>query len=258
MDILKRTFNSEIKGIDETARTLTAYVSTNATDRMDEVLEPKGADLKNFRKNPVVLFGHDYNSPPIGRAQWIKRDAVGLLSKVEFANTEFAKEIFNLYKDGFMKAFSVGFIPQEWEDGDGKKKASRTYTKWELLEYSAVPVPANPEALMLAMEKGILKSDTVKKALGLEVEFKELPEDENLEEPVETQKAVDELIDEMELLESRLTLAEAENTELRVALFEAYATRKKLKQSGIADIDIAQVVGDTVVGAIRRMSGKIK
>ena len=113
MDMLKRVFTGEIKGIDEKEKTLTAYVSTKARDRMDEVLEPKGAELKAFRKNPVVLFGHDYNAPPIGKALWTKADERGIISKVKFANTEFANEVFELYKDGFMNAFSVGFIPKD-------------------------------------------------------------------------------------------------------------------------------------------------
>ena len=129
MKMLKRVFDGEIKSIDEHEHTLTAYVSTGARDRMDEVLSPSGVDLKSFKKNPVVLWAHNYNQPPIGKALWIKRDGEGIVSKVQFAKTEFAQEIFNLYKDGFMKAFSVGFIPREHEDGDGKKTARRTYTK---------------------------------------------------------------------------------------------------------------------------------
>ncbi len=162
-NMLKRVFNSEIKGVDVAERTLTAYVSTNARDRMDEVLDPEGVDLTKFKKNPIVLFAHDYGSPPIAKALWIKKDGDGILSKMQFATTERAEEIFSLYKDGFMKAFSVGFIPKEYTDGDGNKSPRRTYNKWELLEYSAVPVPANPEALALAISKGILKDEGLKK-----------------------------------------------------------------------------------------------
>jgi len=163
--LLKRVFTGEIKGIDEKEHTLTAYVSTGARDRMDEVLSPDGVDLKAYKKNPVVLWAHNYQQPPIGKALWIKRDGEGIVSKVKFANTEFAQEVFELYKDGYMKAFSVGFIPKEHEDGDGKKTPRRTYTKWEMLEYSAVPVPANPEALTLAIQKGVLKNEKLKEML---------------------------------------------------------------------------------------------
>jgi len=152
MDKMLMTFSSEIKGIDEKEGTLTAYVSTKARDRMDEVLLPDGADMRNYKKNPIVLFAHKYDEPPIGKALWIKNDGDGILAKVKFASTEFAQEIFSLFKEGIMNAFSVGFVPKLWEDGDGEKKARRTYTKWEMLEFSAVPVPANPEALALAIQ----------------------------------------------------------------------------------------------------------
>ena len=167
MELLKRVFDGEIKEIDKGERTLTAYVSTNARDRMDEVLDPAGVDLTKFKKNPVVLFAHDYSSPPIGKALWIKKDGDGILSKVQFANTAFAEEIFQLYQGGFMKAFSVGFIPKDYTDGDGEKSPRRTYNKWELLEYSAVPVPANPEALALSIQKGILTDKHLKELMGV-------------------------------------------------------------------------------------------
>lgn len=171
---VKKILNSIVKDINESERTLTAMVSTDGIDRMDEVLDPKGADLRNYRRNPVVLWAHDYNTPPIGKALWIKKSGNGLLSKVQFANTEFGKEIFELYKGGFLSAFSVGFIPKKVDtpelDGDksskGKRKPRRIFKEWEVLEYSAVPVPANPEALSLAMQKGILKSDSLIDAIS--------------------------------------------------------------------------------------------
>ena len=61
-----------------------------------------------------------------------------------------------------MRASSVGFIPKEWEDMDGKGGVWRKYTKQELLELSLVSVPANPEALsgiktmIKAFDEGIL------------------------------------------------------------------------------------------------------
>lgn len=156
--MLKRIFTTQIdaKDINEADSTLTAYVSTLDRDRMDEVVDPKGVDLRQFKKNPVVLWAHDYTSPPVAKALWVKADDKGIISKMKFADTEFAQDIFKMFKDGFLKAFSIGFMPKEWVDGDGKKNTPRrTFTKTELLEYSAVPVPANPEALALAMQKGL-------------------------------------------------------------------------------------------------------
>lgn len=141
--------------------TTVAYISTKDIDRDGEVLEPEGAELKFFRKNPVVMFGHDYSQLPVGKAQWIKTDEKGLIAKTEWAPTQLGEDLKKLYNNGFMRAFSVGFIPREWVDGDKDGEPKRTYKKWDLLEYSAVPVPANPYALALASAEGIVKSKSL-------------------------------------------------------------------------------------------------
>lgn len=281
MKMLKKVFNSEIKGIDEKTHTLTAFVSTGARDRMDEVLSPNGADLKSFKKNPVVLWAHNYSQPPIGKALWIKREGEGIVSKVQFANTEFAQEVFNLYKDGFMKAFSVGFIPKEHEDGDGKKSPRRTYNKWEMLEYSAVPVPANPEALALAISKGVLKDEKLKSMMEAPVEPpKEEEEQEQQpmkkEEPLpdhvlpcpECGTAIDistltkdeqpntDLLEEVNLLKDKNT--ELENTilGLRFRLLEA-SKKKEASLSEMTDNEILKKIEEIGIGVIRKITGKV-
>lgn len=287
MEIKKRTFTGEIKGINEDEKTLTAYISTKARDRMDESLLPEGADLKKYNQNPVVLFAHDYSRPPIGKALWTKKDGKGILSKVQFANTPFAKEIFELFKGGFMNAFSVGFMPKEWVDGDGKKTPARTYTKWEMLEYSAVPVPANPEALALAMQKGILTSETLIKELqgeeqeGVQDEEKpeqteettkeetvsedkkdegteaEKPEEENAEAETTEDKGLDEISAYVDQLEEKVKTYEEEIKQLHVELYTKY-THKENCLLGMTDSEIAEKIGEIAVGVIRQAQGKVK
>ncbi len=142
-------------------------VSTDDVDRMGDIVEPDGMDLGNYRKNPVILWAHDYTLPPIGSSLWIRRQEHGLLAKPRWASTEFAQQIKLLYDEGHLRAWSIGFLVKEWEpivakDKDGQERTTGyRYTKSELLEFSAVPVPANPEALSEAMAKGL----TVGKAL---------------------------------------------------------------------------------------------
>ena len=168
-----KAYVGEIKDIDENERTITAFISTEALDRQNDVMVASGAQLSNYKRNPVVLWAHQYATPPIGRNLWIKRpkDKPGLLAKTQFANTEFADEIFQLYKEQFLNAWSVGFVPLETKDAEDGGNGRRI-EKWDLLEYSAVPVPANPEALQLAYQKGII-GDTLAKELGVEVEEKQ-------------------------------------------------------------------------------------
>lgn len=265
MDKIFKVYNSEIKGIDEKEMTITAYISTDTRDRMDESLDPMGMDKKNYEKNPVVLWAHDYTQPPIGKAVWTKRQGNGVISKVKFAPTEFAQEIFNLYKEGFLKAFSVGFVPKKWEDGDGDKKPRRKYTDWELLEYSAVPVPANPDAVTLAMQKGILKTDSIIKSMEEDMmveepEYSEIENKgqviENIEISTKESDGLDELLAEIDQLKELNSSLEKENQDLRYKYFEALKTIKT-KLSEITVDDLAGKAAEIMNGVIRKHMGKV-
>lgn len=148
-DLIKKVVEIEVKEISD--RVLEFVGSTEKQDRDGEVIRAEGWDLKNYKKNPVFMWAHDYRQPPIGKALSAKVTDNKLTFKIEFADAdtyEFADTIYKLYKGGFLKATSVGFIPREWEDGDGEKAPRRTYKKQELLELSGVPVPSNPDAVL--------------------------------------------------------------------------------------------------------------
>src|SRR3990167_8418958 len=131
MNRIKKAFSSIIKEIDVAKRTLTAVISTGTVDRMGDIVEPEGVSFKNFNKNPVVAWAHNYTMPPIARALWVRRIDKTIVSKMEFAKTEFAEEIFQLYQGGFLRAFSIGFSPIEKEpiDKDGGEWGPQRYLK---------------------------------------------------------------------------------------------------------------------------------
>lgn len=134
-------------------------ISHVSTDRDGDTLEPNGCKFENFMKNPVVLWAHGYTSPPIGKALNLDIQSDRIVSKVKFAPTAFAQEIKALVDGGFVNGASVGFIPDK--DGFVAKENGQGYTfkSWQLLEYSLVPVPNNPNAvremLSAAKTKGI-------------------------------------------------------------------------------------------------------
>lgn len=148
---IHKIFNAKVKDLGEGK--LEAIISTDDIDRHGEIVDINGIDIKNYEKNPVVMWAHDYSLPPIGKTLSLTKEKIGkkmvLKTVMEFATgvSDLAREVYNLYKGGFMNAFSIGFIPLDEEEN--------TYTKSELLEYSAVPIPANPNALLLAKAKGI-------------------------------------------------------------------------------------------------------
>lgn len=143
--ILKGTFEKE-------ADKYRIVASTDNVDRDDEIILPSAfKNLKTFLStNPVILWAHDYSVPPIGKATDGRIKDNMLTLDIEFAETEFGKEVKYLYDNGFMSSFSVGFIPKAWDrDPDGRL----VFTDVELLETSAVPVPSNAQANIMRTAK---------------------------------------------------------------------------------------------------------
>lgn len=149
MKIVRLKTKTEIKLSHEDDRTVDFTISTAAKDRDGDTIDPKGWILTNFLKNPVVLFGHDNRSLPIGRAENIRVEGGALKASVKFASADMnplAESVFQMVKAGFLNATSVGFAPVEFERADDGMK----FIKQELLEFSIVPIPSNPEALVTA------------------------------------------------------------------------------------------------------------
>jgi HK97 family phage prohead protease len=132
------------------ARTFRFVASTGTLDRDGDILDPDGWRLDAFRRNPVILVAHESRSLPVARAAYVGVVDGQLVLDVEFppaGTTRVADEVFNLVREGFLRAVSVGFVPDDWEPLVG---GGRRYTSMELLEVSLVPIPANPEALLAA------------------------------------------------------------------------------------------------------------
>jgi len=138
---------THVKSVDIENRLVRAYVSDFGWDRDQERFAKGAWLLDNFKKNPVVLFAHASYNWPIGKCIEIIEDEIGLLTVTQFADTEEGEKCLKLFADGILNAFSVGFIPREiaYEDIE-KDRRGRVFVRAELLEYSVVPVPANPGA----------------------------------------------------------------------------------------------------------------
>ena len=167
-ELILKQYDSEVKTV-EGERALNVTITTNDVDRSGDIVEPKGAKLTNFKKNPVVLMAHNYQGLPIGKASELTRTDKGITAKVIFPEEgvyPLADTVYNMYKQKFMKAWSIGFIPIKSEDivdeEDEKKMGrGRRFKTWELLEFSACSVPNNPHALSNMINKGI-DIDTLK------------------------------------------------------------------------------------------------
>jgi len=98
--------------------------------------------LKNFEKNPIILFNHDYDRP-IGRATGMKASPDGLELECKISKSA-PGNVAELVKDGVLGAFSVGF---RVKDADYIKETDGLMIKdAELFEVSVVSVPCNQAA----------------------------------------------------------------------------------------------------------------
>jgi len=222
--VKRRSVAADISNLEEGERAAVMYISTRSVDRDKEVLDPRGAITDQFAKAPQVLWGHDYSLPPIGKAEWVEADAYGIKAKTTFATTDRAEEVWQLVKGGFLRTTSVGFIPVErvWKGQTGWSDAVRKYnarwktdleadgveiitSKWLLLEYSMVPVPANIDALVTAVAKGLDVSDQLLRELGVdeadedpevvEAKAEEVTEDSETEAEPEVEAEVEVQVD---------------------------------------------------------------
>jgi HK97 family phage prohead protease len=170
-------------GLEKKEGEVIGIASTETADRDGEVIKQDGWDLKNFKRNPVILASHNYFDFPIGKATNIKVEEKKLTFKMVFSeSTQKAKEANQLVQEGILNSFSVGFIPREYDE-----KNQNIITKAELLEISLVAVPANPQAVVTAkgMKDNKLAEELIKSWL---LDEKLLKEVEDIEHPAEKEK----------------------------------------------------------------------
>lgn len=152
--------------VDAITRTDTSYITTRAVDRDGEIIDPDGIQLDEYRGNPIVLYGHDFDRPT-GKCLWIKPSKDGLLAKSLYTERpekyvgEFLPDfVWAMVQADVLRGKSIGALPVECRDPTPEETALNpnlwnVITKCILLEYSVVSVPSNPTALIETIGKGI-------------------------------------------------------------------------------------------------------
>lgn len=144
-----------VKTVEDTSgkRLFSGIASTPATDRMGDIVEPKGAQFKL----PIPLLWQHNAREPIG---WITA------AKVTDSGIEVHGEVASIDEDGPLKqrltdawqmlkaklvrGLSIGFNSIESARIDGTYGVR--FLKWEWLELSAVTIAANQEASITAIK----------------------------------------------------------------------------------------------------------
>lgn len=136
------------------------FVGSDETpDSYGDIVRASGWDLRRYKKNPIVLFGHD-GRMPVGFSKKVQVEGKRLVHDIKMAaegTSEFIDTLVKLMNQKIVKAVSVGFQPTKdpevLRDKDGNFLGFE-FNGQELLELSVVSIPANPNALALAKSWG--------------------------------------------------------------------------------------------------------
>ncbi len=149
-------------------------LSDETLDRYGDIIVAKGWDLRNFKKNPIALFGHSGDFP-IGNWSNVRVEGgklIGTLVLAAKGTSARIDELISLVEQGILRAVTVGFRPLAAEPIDKEKPyGGQRYTKQELLETSLVSVPANPAAIALAKSLHV-SDETLVLAFGEQADVK--------------------------------------------------------------------------------------
>ena len=165
--------------IDESARSATLTISTVSKDRHGDYVLPAGCMpyLDSFKRNPVVYLNHRHHDHPIGKASSgvgnlaLEVEADRIVSTCFFHGATLeSDQVFELMRLDVYRAASIGFRPirgKRIKPPEPDESAPRDqvdfgsywysfeFQLWELLEWSIVGIPANPDAVGLALGKGL-------------------------------------------------------------------------------------------------------
>lgn len=148
-----------LKSADEQTRTVTGIATTPTTDRMGDIVEPKGAQ---FALPLPLLWQHDAGQP-VGNVVEAKVTDAGIEVRAQFASvTEpgILRDRIDLawqsVKAQLVRGFSIGF--KSIESALIEETYGLRFLKWEWLELSLVTIPANSEASILSVKAADLSA----------------------------------------------------------------------------------------------------
>lgn len=155
---MKRAYSTlEIKAVDDAGggkkRTFTGIASTPTVDRMQDIVEPNGAEFKL----PIPLLWQHDSRQPIGWVTAAKVTDKGIEIEGEVADIpedgklkDRLAEAWQSIKNKLVRGLSIGFDPIEYTKIDGTW--GYRYTRWAWLELSAVTIPANADCSITAIK----------------------------------------------------------------------------------------------------------
>lgn len=153
LPMLMRSWSKlELKSVDDATRTLTGMASTPSSDRMNDVVEPMGAE---YDLPLPFLWQHDSDTP-IGHVTSAKPGKNGIPVTIQLVQTDepgMLKDMLDYawqsIKLKLVQGLSIGFAPIEYAFMDD---GGIHFTKWAWLELSGVTIPANADCSITSIK----------------------------------------------------------------------------------------------------------
>ena len=155
MDLIRAYSTMDIKAMSESngKRTFSGIASTPSTDRMGDIVEPKGMEIKL----PTPLLWQHNAREPIGWVTAARVTSAGVEVDCEVATVEDPGplqtrllEAWQMLRAGLVRGLSIGFNAVESARIEGTY--GYRYLKTTLLELSAVTIPANADCSITAIK----------------------------------------------------------------------------------------------------------
>ena len=166
----------------------TCMISTINPDREGDVVVPEGGNFANFMKSPVLMWAHGgtdgYASVPIGSVTALEvMPGHGVKAEWKWLEGDpFADRIKNAWKQGVVRASSIGFKPLTYQ----KNGLGNDIETWELLELSLCAIPMNPEAVRSLKALGLMDGTEVLRMADDKEELDAVEQDEESDGPQPT------------------------------------------------------------------------
>ncbi len=150
---LKRYHSTRAEKVSD--RVFQFVISDESVDRHRTVIKMDGWQLENYRNNPIVAYQHNtFSNDPdsiVGKGDVYKENGK-LMARVTFepeGDNPIADKLVKKIEFGSINATSVGFNPIDWSRGvkaDGEDPELIYFRNADLLEFSIVHIPSNPNA----------------------------------------------------------------------------------------------------------------
>lgn len=139
-----------IKSVNDEQRVIRGIASTPSTDRSHDVVDPRGA---TFTLPFPLLSQHDHSSPIGEVTSAIVTDKGIEIEAVIPKNSGlgYVDKAWLQIKSGLVRGLSIGF--RALEASPTKNKKGVHFTKYEIIELSAVTVPCNQDASIYSIKQ---------------------------------------------------------------------------------------------------------